>query len=62
MELRGTIRAGVKQLDRVAGEINVWLLLLAIGLSALDVTVMVALLLPPATQMSERADMTDGPR
>jgi hypothetical protein len=59
MELRGTIKARVKQLDRVAGEINVWLLLLAIGLGALDVTVMVALLLPPATQVSESADMTD---
>jgi len=62
MELRGTIKARVKQLDRVAGEINVWLLLLAIGLGALDVTVMVALLLPPATQMRESADMTDSQR
>ena len=62
MGLRGAIKARVKKLDRLAGEINAWLLLLAIGLGVLDATVMVALLLPPTTQTSESAEMTDSKR
>jgi hypothetical protein len=35
------------RLDRVAGELNAWLLAIAIGLGMLDLTVLVAKCIPP---------------
>ena len=35
------------RLDRIAGELNAWLLAIAIGLGMLDLTVLVAKCLPP---------------
>lgn len=35
------------RLDRIAGELNVWLLAIAIGLGMLDMTVLIAKCLPP---------------
>ncbi len=39
------------RIDRIAGEMNAWLLALAIGLGTLDLTVLVAKSLPPLPQM-----------
>ena len=43
--------AGMKhhlvRLDRIAGELNAWLLAIAIGLGMLDMTVLIAKCLPP---------------
>jgi len=38
-------------LDRIASEMNAWLLAVAIGLGMLDLTVLVAKCLPPLPQM-----------
>ncbi|MBV8122046.1 MAG: hypothetical protein JO081_19165 [Alphaproteobacteria bacterium] len=38
------------RLDRIANEMNAWLLALAIGLGMLDLTVLVAKCLPPLPQ------------
>jgi hypothetical protein len=35
------------RLDRIAGELNAWLLAIAIGLGMLDLTVLIAKTLPP---------------
>jgi hypothetical protein len=35
------------RLDRIAGELNAWLLAIAIGLGVLDLTVLIAKCLPP---------------
>ncbi|MBV8938017.1 MAG: hypothetical protein JO095_19740 [Alphaproteobacteria bacterium] len=35
------------RLDRVAGELNAWLLAIAIGLGMLDLTVLIAKCMPP---------------
>ena len=35
------------RLDRIAGELNAWLLAIAIGLGMLDLTVLIAKCLPP---------------
>jgi hypothetical protein len=37
------------RLDRVAGELNLWLLAIAIGLAMLDFSIMVTKCLPPIT-------------
>jgi len=37
-------------LDRIAGEMNAWLLAIALGLGMLDLTVLVAKCLPPLPQ------------
>jgi hypothetical protein len=39
------------RLDRIASEMNAWLLAVAIGLGMLDLTVLVAKCLPPLPQM-----------
>ena len=51
-----SVRALVKRLDRVASEINAWLLVIAIGLGVLDVAVMLALSLPSTAQTATEAD------
>jgi hypothetical protein len=35
------------RLDRIAGELNAWLLAIAIGLGMLDLTVLIAKCMPP---------------
>jgi hypothetical protein len=35
------------RLDRIAGELNAWLLAIAIGLGMLDLTILVAKCMPP---------------
>jgi hypothetical protein len=35
------------RLDRIAGELNAWLLAIAIGLGMLDMTVLIAKCMPP---------------
>ena len=42
------MRQRLTHLDRIAGQMNAWMLLIAIGLSMLDLTVLVAKFLPPA--------------
>jgi len=41
----------IVRLDRIAGEMNAWLLAVAIGLGMLDLTVLVAKCLPAVPQM-----------
>ena len=50
------VRVQVKRLDRVAGEINAWLLVIAIDLGVLDVAVMLAFSLPSPAQTAAEAD------
>lgn len=44
------------RLDRVAGELNAWLLAVAIGLAVLDFTVLAAKCLPPLPATPLAAD------
>jgi hypothetical protein len=48
------------RLDRIAGELNAWLLAIAIGLGMLDLTVLVAKCLPPLPR-PPAAISSDGP-
>jgi hypothetical protein len=48
------------RLDRVAAELNVWLLAIAIGLGMLDLTVLVAKCMPPLPRLPA-ATRADGP-
>ena len=48
------------RLDRIAGELNAWLLAIAIGLGMLDMTVLIAKCLPPLPR-SQAAVSADGP-
>jgi hypothetical protein len=48
------------RLDRIAGELNAWLLAIAIGLGMLDLTVLVAKCLPPLPR-PPAAVTTEGP-
>ena len=48
------------RLDRIAGELNAWLLAIAIGLGMLDMTVLIAKCLPPLPRPST-AVSADGP-
>jgi hypothetical protein len=47
------------RLDRIAGELNAWLLAIAIGLGMLDMTVLIAKCLPPLPRPA--AASVDGP-
>ena len=47
------------RLDRIAGELNAWLLVIAIGLGMLDLTVLAAKCLPPLPKPPAAAS-TDG--
>ena len=49
------------RLDRIAGELNAWLLAIAIGLGMLDMTVLVAKCLPPLPRPPAAAASADGP-
>ena len=50
------------RIDRIASEMNAWLLAVAIGLAMLDLTVLVAKALPPLPQTPMvAADASDGP-
>jgi hypothetical protein len=48
------------RLDRIAGELNAWLLAIAIGLGMLDLTVLVAKCIPALPQPPAAAS-ADGP-
>ena len=48
------------RLDRIAGELNAWLLAIAIGLGMLDLTVLVAKCLPPLPR-PPAAESADSP-
>jgi hypothetical protein len=48
------------RLDRIAGELNAWLLAIAIGLGMLDMTVLIAKCLPPLSR-PPAAVSADGP-
>ena len=48
------------RLDRVAGELNAWLLAIAIGLGMLDLTVLITKCLPPLPRPPV-ATSADGP-
>jgi hypothetical protein len=48
------------RLDRIAGELNAWLLAIAIGLGMLDLTVLVAKCMPPLPR-PPAATSVDGP-
>src|SRR6266853_3790407 len=45
--VRSPMKQQLVRLDRIAGELNAWLLAIAIGLGMLDLTVLVAKCLPP---------------
>jgi hypothetical protein len=45
--MEGAMKQQLVRLDRIAGELNAWLLAIAIGLGMLDLTVLVAKCLPP---------------
>jgi hypothetical protein len=49
------------RLDRIAGELNAWLLAIAIGLGMLDLTVLIAKCMPPLprTPVTTSADGPD---
>jgi hypothetical protein len=48
------------RLDRIAGELNAWLLAIAIGLGMLDLTVLIAKTMPPLPR-TPAAAIADGP-
>jgi hypothetical protein len=48
------------RLDRIAGELNAWLLAIAIGLGMLDLTVLITKCLPPLPRPPV-ATSADGP-
>lgn len=48
------------RLDRIAGELNAWLLAIAIGLGMLDLTVLIAKCLPPLPRPAVTTS-ADGP-
>ena len=48
------------RLDRIAGELNAWLLAIAIGLGMLDLTVLIAKCIPPLPR-TPAAVSADGP-
>jgi hypothetical protein len=48
------------RLDRIAGELNAWLLAIAIGLGMLDLTVLVVKCMPPLPR-TPVAVSSDGP-
>jgi hypothetical protein len=48
------------RLDRIAGELNAWLLAIAIGLGMLDMTVLIAKCLPPLPR-TPAAAVADSP-
>jgi hypothetical protein len=48
------------RLDRIAGELNAWLLAIAIGLGMLDMTILIAKCLPPLPR-TPVAVSADGP-
>ena len=48
------------RLNRIAGELNAWLLAIAIGLGMLDLTVLIAKCLPPLPR-APVATSADGP-
>jgi hypothetical protein len=48
------------RLDRIAGELNAWLLAIAIGLGMLDLTVLIAKCMPPLPR-TPVAISADGP-
>jgi hypothetical protein len=49
------MRQRIGRLDRIASEMNAWLLAVAIGLGMLDLTVLVAKSLPPLPPMQTSA-------
>ena len=49
-------------LDRIASQMNAWLLAVAIGLGMLDLTVLVAKSLPPLPQMQVPAADSSSPQ
>lgn len=52
------MRERMGRLDRIASEMNAWLLAVAIGLGMLDLTVLVAKSLPPLPPMQAAAPDT----
>ena len=50
------------RLDRIAGELNAWLLAIAIGLGMLDLTVLIAKCLPPLPSPTAAAGSDDAGR
>jgi hypothetical protein len=58
--MRLPMKQHLVRLDRIAGELNAWLLAIAIGLGMLDLTVLVAKSLPPLPRPPVTA-ATDGP-
>ena len=51
------------RLDRIAGELNAWLLAIAIGLGMLDLTVLLAKCMPPTAAAAGRYQRRgSGPR
>jgi hypothetical protein len=48
------------RLDRIAGELNAWLLAIAIGLGMLDLTVLIAKCMPPLPR-TPAVTSADGP-
>ena len=52
-----SLKTRLKRLDRIAGEINAWLVVVAAGLVVLDMVVLLALQAPsPPSVINERAE------
>jgi hypothetical protein len=47
------------RLDRIAGELNVWLLVVAIGLGMLDLTILIAKCMPALPQTPAAASVDE---
>src|SRR5712672_1241965 len=58
--VRSPMKQQLVRLDRIAGELNAWLLAIAIGLGMLDMTVLIAKCLPPLPRPPAAAS-ADGP-
>jgi hypothetical protein len=50
------MKQGMGRLDRIASEMNAWLLAIAIGLGMLDLTVLVAKCMPVLPQLPAATD------
>ena len=47
------------RLDRIAGELNAWLLAIAIGLGMLDLTILLAKCMPPLPRLPAATSAAD---
>jgi hypothetical protein len=61
MEREAAMKHYLVRLDRIAGELNAWLLAIAIGLAMLDLTVLIAKCIPALPQTPAVTSVDGGP-